>query len=50
VLVLYHVADLSISEIAAQEQVPEGTVKSWLHRGRAALASQLTDPNEDSHA
>lgn len=50
VLVLYHVADLSISEIAAQENVPEGTVKSWLHRGRAALASELTDSHEDSHA
>jgi RNA polymerase sigma-70 factor, ECF subfamily len=49
-LVLFHVADLSITEIAAQERVPEGTVKSWLHRGRAALASQLTDTSEDSHA
>jgi RNA polymerase sigma-70 factor (ECF subfamily) len=50
-LVLHHVADLSVGEIAASEGVAEGTVKSWLHRGRAALASQLTDTDtEDSHA
>jgi RNA polymerase sigma-70 factor, ECF subfamily len=48
-LVLFHVADLSITEIAAQEGVAEGTVKSWLHRGRVALASQLTEI-EDNHA
>mgnify|MGYP001116417977 CR=1 FL=1 len=41
VLVLFHIADLSIAEIAAQEMVSEGTVKSWLHCGRAALASAL---------
>jgi RNA polymerase sigma-70 factor, ECF subfamily len=51
VLVLFHVADLSISEIAAQENVAEGTVKSWLHRGRAALAAQLSDiDSEAGHA
>jgi RNA polymerase sigma-70 factor (ECF subfamily) len=48
-LVLFHVADLSITEIAAQEGVAEGTVKSWLHRGRVALASHLTEI-EDNHA
>ena len=37
-VVLHYLADLSVTEIAAQEGVPEGTVKSWLHRGRAALA------------
>ncbi|HEX2773821.1 MAG TPA: sigma-70 family RNA polymerase sigma factor [Micromonosporaceae bacterium] len=42
-LVLFHVADLSVSEIAAQEGVAEGTVKAWLHRGRAALATLLAD-------
>jgi RNA polymerase sigma-70 factor (ECF subfamily) len=50
-LVLHHVADMSVAEIAAMEGVAEGTVKSWLHRGRAALARQLTETDiEDSHA
>ncbi|MFI2276414.1 MULTISPECIES: SigE family RNA polymerase sigma factor [Catenuloplanes] len=42
-VILYHLADLSIAQIAEQEDVAEGTVKSWLHRGRTALAVQLTD-------
>jgi RNA polymerase sigma-70 factor (ECF subfamily) len=46
-IVLFHIADLSVGEIAAQENVAEGTVKAWLHRGRAALAAQLTDVKED---
>jgi RNA polymerase sigma-70 factor (ECF subfamily) len=40
-VVLHHMAQLSVAEIAVQEGVAEGTVKSWLSRGRAALASQL---------
>jgi RNA polymerase sigma-70 factor, ECF subfamily len=43
VVVLHYLAGLSVGEIARQEGVPQGTVKSWLHRGRAALAGQLTD-------
>ncbi|MEU8284725.1 SigE family RNA polymerase sigma factor [Micromonospora sp. NPDC048905] len=46
VVVLHHLADLSVTEIAQQEDVPEGTVKTWLHRGRAALAAQLAPQNE----
>jgi RNA polymerase sigma-70 factor (ECF subfamily) len=42
-VVLHYLADLSVSEIAMQENVPDGTVKSWLHRGRLALAAQLRD-------
>jgi RNA polymerase sigma-70 factor, ECF subfamily len=42
-VVLFHLADLSVSEIAEQEGVATGTVKAWLHRGRAALAVQLSD-------
>ena len=42
-VVLFHLADLSITAIAEHEGVPEGTVKAWLHRGRAALAVQLSD-------
>lgn len=50
-LVLFHVADLSIADIADQEGVAPGTVKSWLHRGRTALAAVLTDSRtEESDA
>jgi RNA polymerase sigma-70 factor, ECF subfamily len=50
-VVLHYLADLSVAQIAAQEGVAEGTVKSWLHRGRAALAALLDDTNEGaSHA
>lgn len=42
-VILHYLADLPISDIARQEGVAEGTVKSWLHRGRAALAAQLTE-------
>ncbi|MEH1167246.1 SigE family RNA polymerase sigma factor [Micromonospora sp. CPCC 205539] len=46
-VVLHYLADLTIAEIAAEEGVAEGTVKSWLHRGRAALATQLRDTHEE---
>ncbi|XBP96812.1 SigE family RNA polymerase sigma factor [Micromonospora sp. CCTCC AA 2012012] len=45
-VVLHYLADLSVAEIAAQENVAVGTVKSWLHRGRTALASRLSTTNE----
>jgi len=44
-VVLHYQAQLSVAEIAAQEGVAEGTVKSWLSRGRAALAAQLRGEN-----
>jgi RNA polymerase sigma-70 factor (ECF subfamily) len=40
-VVLHYLADLSVAEIAEQEGVAVGTVKSWLHRGRAALAAHI---------
>ncbi|UQU67927.1 SigE family RNA polymerase sigma factor [Couchioplanes caeruleus] len=40
-MVLHYLGDLSVSEIAERENVAIGTVKSWLHRGRAGLAVQL---------
>lgn len=46
-VVLHYLADLTVAEIAAQEQVAEGTVKSWLHRGRAALATRLRETTEE---
>jgi RNA polymerase sigma-70 factor, ECF subfamily len=46
-VILHYLADLPISEIAVQERAAEGTVKSWLHRGRTALAAQLTDKEKN---
>jgi RNA polymerase sigma-70 factor (ECF subfamily) len=43
VVVLHHLADQPVAEVARTLGVAEGTVKSWLHRGRAALAAQLGD-------
>ena len=37
-LVLHHLADLPIDEVAEQMQAPVGTVKSWLHRGQIGRA------------
>jgi len=42
-LALHYLLDLSVAQIAAETGASEGTVKSWLHRGRAALAAQLDD-------
>jgi RNA polymerase sigma-70 factor (ECF subfamily) len=46
-MVLRYLADLTVAEIAERERVPEGTVKSWLGRGRAALAIQLRPADSD---
>ncbi|GAB7052962.1 RNA polymerase sigma factor [Catenuloplanes indicus] len=43
-LVLHYLGGLSTAEIAVQESVAEGTVRSWLTRGRTALAARLDDP------
>jgi RNA polymerase sigma-70 factor (ECF subfamily) len=48
VFVLFYIAGRTVLEIADQENVPEGTVKSWLHRARAAVAAQLTDHREET--
>lgn len=42
-LVLHYMADMPISKIAKVTGAREGTVKSWLHRGRRELAELLTD-------
>jgi RNA polymerase sigma-70 factor (ECF subfamily) len=42
-VILHYLADMSVADIARQEGVADGTVKSWLHRGRAALAAQLSE-------
>lgn len=50
-IVLHHLGDLSLSEVARIEHCPEGTVKARLSRGRAALAILLArQDGEPSHA
>jgi RNA polymerase sigma-70 factor (ECF subfamily) len=46
-LVLHHLVDLPVTEVAREMGVPAGTVKSWLHRGRAALAARLGETVEE---
>jgi RNA polymerase sigma-70 factor (ECF subfamily) len=47
VVVLHHLLDLPVDEVAAELGVPVGTVKSRLARARAALAARLTpEPHE----
>lgn len=41
-IALHYLADLPVRRIAAELDVAEGTVKARLHRGRVALARQLT--------
>jgi RNA polymerase sigma-70 factor (ECF subfamily) len=45
-IVLYHLCDLSVAEVAADVDAPVGTVKARLSRGRAALAVLLNDSEE----
>jgi RNA polymerase sigma-70 factor (ECF subfamily) len=40
-VVMHHLAGMSVAEIAQECRVPEGTVRSWLHRARTALADRL---------
>ncbi len=42
-IVLHHIADLPVHQVAAEVGVPEGTIKARLSRGRTALATLLTD-------
>ncbi len=46
-IVLHHLGDLSVAEVASETGSPEGTVKARLSRGRAALAALLTDATAD---
>jgi RNA polymerase sigma factor (sigma-70 family) len=50
VVVLHHIAELSVAEVARTLGVPEGTVKARLSRGRATLAQYLTEAEEVRHA
>jgi RNA polymerase sigma-70 factor, ECF subfamily len=45
-IVLHYLADLPVAEIAQALDVPSGTVKSLLARGRRALAAKLGESEE----
>ena len=49
-IVLHHLCDLSVAEVAEETGVPAGTVKARLSRGRQALAALLDDPREEEHS
>lgn len=42
-VVQHHIGHMSTAEIAANEGVAEGTVRSWLSRGRSELAAQFSE-------
>ncbi|HIV58542.1 MAG TPA: SigE family RNA polymerase sigma factor [Candidatus Stackebrandtia faecavium] len=42
-VVLHYLGDMSVADIAKQTGAKEGTVKSWLHRGRTELAQYLNE-------
>ncbi len=48
-LVLYHLVDLTVDQIAAETGVPSGTVKARLSRGRAALRPYLRETAAPVH-
>jgi RNA polymerase sigma-70 factor (ECF subfamily) len=48
VITLFYLQDRNVSEVAAMLDLPEGTVKSHLHRARRALAAMMS-PREGGH-
>jgi len=48
-IVLHHLADMSVHEVAETLGVPVGTVKARLSRGRAMLATLLNENGESAH-
>jgi RNA polymerase sigma factor (sigma-70 family) len=46
-VVLHHLVGLPVEEVASQLNLPVGTVKSRLTRGRAALARRLAAPGPE---
>ncbi len=49
-LVLRHMEGLSYAEVAQILEVPDGTAKGWVSRGRAALLVALSDGNQDGES
>ncbi|PPK98093.1 RNA polymerase sigma-70 factor (ECF subfamily) [Kineococcus xinjiangensis] len=48
-VVLHHLADVSLADVAEEMDAPVGTVKAWLSRGRAALREQLLEVGTTWH-
>jgi len=48
VVTLFYMQERSVSDVAAMLDLPEGTVKSHLHRARRALAEMMGPPKEGS--
>lgn len=48
-IVLHHLADLTVGQVAHETGAPTGTVKARLSRGRASLAELLEDPALENH-
>ena len=46
-IVLHHVADLPVAQVAAETGAPVGTVKARLSRGRTALAELLGEHQDE---
>ncbi|MFC8617192.1 SigE family RNA polymerase sigma factor [Micromonospora purpureochromogenes] len=46
-VVLHHLNDLSVAQVAAEMQAPVGTVKTYLARGRRAMAGLLTEAHQE---
>lgn len=46
-IVLFHIAGLTIEQVAAEVGAPTGTIKARLSRGRAALAALLAEPDSN---
>lgn len=49
-IVLHHLCDLSVEDVAREVGAPSGTVKARLARGREALARLLNSEREVRHA
>jgi len=49
-LALHYLLDRSVADIAVELGVQEGTVKSWLSRGRARLAAVLDGTRDEATA
>lgn len=48
-VVLHYIADLTVTQVAHELGVPEGTVKARLARARVQLAGHLSDREEADH-
>jgi RNA polymerase sigma-70 factor (ECF subfamily) len=47
-IVMHHLLDLPVGEVAAELGVPSGTIKAWLVRGRRLLALRLEVRDEEA--